>query len=174
MLARSAPASTVVPPLWVLAPLIPLVPIVALLSMFWLFLFIAWIWLVISVFIDIFRSDDLCGWGKAGWTIVVLFLPLIGVLIYVIARGDKMQERRVNDAVAQRQATDEYIRFLNIKPRVRREAVYAAGIVTNLQLAQEQANRNEVAVNQTITDRPHGIRYLANQSAHEILDGHRR
>ena len=81
-----------------------------LLSMFWLFLFFAWIWLVISVFIDIFRSDDLSGWGEAGWTIVVLFLPLIGVLIYVIARGDKMQERRVNDAVAQRQATDEYIR----------------------------------------------------------------
>jgi hypothetical protein len=81
-----------------------------LLSMFWLFLFFAWIWLVISVFIDIFRSDDLSGWGKAGWTILVIFLPLLGVLIYIIARGDKMQERRVNDAVAQKQATDAYIR----------------------------------------------------------------
>jgi len=81
-----------------------------LLAMFWFFLFIAWIWLVISVFIDIFRSDDLSGWGKAGWSIVVLFLPLIGVLIYLIVRGDKMQQRRVDDAVAQKQATDDYIR----------------------------------------------------------------
>ena len=81
-----------------------------LLSMFWFFLFFAWIWLVISVFIDIFRSGDLSGWGKAGWTILVLFLPLIGVLIYIIARGDKMQQRRVDDAVAQKQATDDYIR----------------------------------------------------------------
>ena len=81
-----------------------------LLAMFWFFLFIAWIWLVISVFIDIFRSDDLSGWGKAGWSIVVLFLPLIGVLIYLIVRGDKMQQRRVDDAVGQKQATDDYIR----------------------------------------------------------------
>ena len=81
-----------------------------LLSMFWFFLFFAWIWLVISVFIDIFRSDDLSGWGKAGWTIVVLFLPLLGVLIYLIARGDKMQQRRIDDSVAQKQATDDYIR----------------------------------------------------------------
>jgi len=81
-----------------------------LLAMFWFFLFFAWIWLVISVFIDIFRSNDLSGWGKAGWTIVVLFLPLLGVLIYMIARGDKMQQRRIDDSVAQKQATDDYIR----------------------------------------------------------------
>ena len=81
-----------------------------LLTMFWLFLFFAWIWLVITVFIDIFRSDDLSGWGKAGWTIFVIILPLLGVLIYVIARGDKMQQRRIDDATAQKQATDAYIR----------------------------------------------------------------
>jgi len=72
-----------------------------LLSMFWIFLFILWIWLVITVFIDIFRSDDLSGWAKALWVIFVIFLPLLGVLIYVIARGDKMQQRRYDDAVAQ-------------------------------------------------------------------------
>ena len=81
-----------------------------LFAMLWFFLFIAWIWLVVSVFIDIFRSDDLSGWGKAGWSIVVLAVPLIGVLIYLIVRGDKMQQRRVDDAAAQRQATDAYIR----------------------------------------------------------------
>ena len=81
-----------------------------LLSMFWFFLFFAWIWLVITVFIDIFRSSDLSGWGKAGWFLFVLVIPVIGVLVYVIARGDKMQQRRIDDARAQQAATGEYIR----------------------------------------------------------------
>ena len=81
-----------------------------LLSMFWFFLFFAWIWLVITVFIDIFRSSDLSGWGKAGWFLFVLVIPVIGVLVYVIARGDKMQQRRIDDARAQQQASAEYIR----------------------------------------------------------------
>jgi len=78
-------------------------------SMLWFFLLIAWIWLLISVFIDIFRSGDLSGWGKAGWTVFVLLLPLLGVLIYLIARGDKMQQRRIDDAAAQDAATRQYI-----------------------------------------------------------------
>ena len=82
-------------------------------SMLWFFLFVAWIWVVISVFIDIFRSDDLSGWGKAGWTLLVLVIPLIGVLIYLIARGDKMQQRRVDDALAQEQATRQYIQSVS-------------------------------------------------------------
>jgi len=79
-------------------------------TMLWFFVFIMWIWLVISIFIDIFRSDDLSGWGKAGWTIFVLFIPLLGVLVYLIARGSEMQQRRMDDAMAQKKATDDYIR----------------------------------------------------------------
>jgi hypothetical protein len=79
-------------------------------SMLWFFLFILWIWLVISVFADIFRSDDLSGWGKAGWTILVLFVPLLGVLIYLIARGSSMNDRSSRQAAQQQQATDAYIR----------------------------------------------------------------
>lgn len=79
-------------------------------SMLWVFLWIAWIWLVISVFIDIFRSDDLSGWGKALWSLAVLFLPFLGVFIYLIARGGAMQERRINDYTQQQQASNEYIR----------------------------------------------------------------
>ncbi|MGI9645933.1 MAG: SHOCT domain-containing protein [Ilumatobacteraceae bacterium] len=81
-----------------------------LLAMFWFFLFFMWIWLVITVFIDIFRSHDMSGWAKAFWVIFVIVLPLLGVLIYVIARGDKMQQRRIDDAQAQKAAADEYIR----------------------------------------------------------------
>ncbi len=79
-------------------------------SMLVFFIWIAWIWLVISIFIDIFRSDDLSGWGKAGWSLLVLVVPFLGVLIYLIVRGGSMTDRRVRDIQAQQQATDDYIR----------------------------------------------------------------
>ncbi|MGI9645834.1 MAG: SHOCT domain-containing protein [Ilumatobacteraceae bacterium] len=81
-----------------------------LFSILWLFLFIAWIFLVVYVFLDIFRSDDMSGWAKAGWVFLVLILPLFGVLIYVIARGDQMQERSIEDAKDRDAAQREYIR----------------------------------------------------------------
>jgi phospholipase D-like protein len=58
-----------------------------------LFLWVIWIWILIWVFIDIFRSHDLSGWAKALWFVFVLFIPLIGVLVYLIARGGSMGER---------------------------------------------------------------------------------
>ena len=73
-----------------------------LLGAFWtvleIFLWILWIWVLIYVFIDIFRSHDLSGWAKALWFLFVLFIPLIGVLVYLIARGGEMQERAVRDS----------------------------------------------------------------------------
>ena len=60
-------------------------------SMFWFFMFFIWIWLLIVIFGDIFRSADLSGWGKALWTIFVIVLPYLGVFVYLIARGHKMQ-----------------------------------------------------------------------------------
>jgi hypothetical protein len=73
-----------------------------LLGAFWtileIFLWVLWIWVLIYVFIDIFRSHDLSGWAKALWFIFVLFIPLIGVLVYLIARGDSMHERAVQQA----------------------------------------------------------------------------
>src|SRR5215470_4486026 len=59
-------------------------------SMFVFFLWIIWIWILIWIFIDIFRSRDLSGWAKALWFLFVLFIPLIGVLVYLIVRGDSM------------------------------------------------------------------------------------
>ena len=73
-----------------------------LLNIFWtifeLFLWIIWIWILIWIFIDIFRSRDLSGWAKALWFLFVLFIPLVGVLVYLIVRGGKMQERAVQQA----------------------------------------------------------------------------
>jgi hypothetical protein len=78
-------------------------------SMIWFFLFFIWIWLLIVVFSDIFRSNDLGGWGKALWTIFVIFLPYLGVFVYLIARGHKMQEHAVESAKAQDAAARAYI-----------------------------------------------------------------
>lgn len=61
-------------------------------SIFWLFLMVAWFWVMISVVSDIFRSKDLNGFSKAVWIGVVILLPWLGVLAYLILRGDKMEE----------------------------------------------------------------------------------
>ena len=84
-----------------------------LLGAFWtileVFLWVLWIWVLIYVFIDIFRSRDLSGWAKALWFLFVLFIPLIGVLVYLIARGGKMQERAMQDARRQDQDFRAYV-----------------------------------------------------------------
>jgi ABC-type multidrug transport system fused ATPase/permease subunit len=84
-----------------------------LLGVFWtiieIFLWVIWFWILITVFIDIFRSRDLNGWGKALWFLFVLFIPLIGVLVYLIARGGKMHERAVQDAQQQEQQFRSYV-----------------------------------------------------------------
>ncbi len=79
-------------------------------TMLWLFLFIMWIWLLISLFSDILRREDMSGWGKAAWVLFLIVLPLLGALIYLIANGSGMAERQVNDAKAMKAAQDEYIR----------------------------------------------------------------
>ena len=55
-------------------------------TMFIFFAFVIWIWLLVLVFSDVFRRQDLSGWSKAGWIIFVIFLPLFGVLTYMIVR----------------------------------------------------------------------------------------
>ena len=67
-------------------------------SMLYFFLFFIWIWLLISVFGDIFRSHDLGGGAKALWTIFVIVVPYLGVFVYLIARGHKMQDHAVEQA----------------------------------------------------------------------------
>ncbi len=85
-----------------------------LLDFFWImlefFLFFIWIWLLIMVFGDIFRSHDMGGFGKALWVIGVILFPFLGVFIYLIARGSSMQERQVKAAEIQQKAFDDYVR----------------------------------------------------------------
>ena len=79
-------------------------------AMLWFFLFFIWLMLLFRIFGDIFRSDDMGGWAKAFWTIFVIILPILGVLVYVIARGKGMAERDVRDYQAAEQATQQYIK----------------------------------------------------------------
>jgi hypothetical protein len=80
------------------------------LSLLWFFLFFIWIWLLIVVFADLFRSHDLSGWAKALWVIIIIVLPYLGVLVYLIARGHKMSEHAQEDARAQQQAFNAAVR----------------------------------------------------------------
>jgi len=80
------------------------------LSMLYFFLFFIWIYILITVFIDIFRSQDMNGWVKALWAIFVIIVPFLGVFVYLIARGGKMQERSVRDAAQQQSDFDAYVR----------------------------------------------------------------
>jgi hypothetical protein len=78
-------------------------------SMLYFFLFFIWVWLLITVFADIFRSRDLSGWGKAGWLILTIVAPYLGVFVYLIARGKKMGEHAAEAAQAQDAAFRNYV-----------------------------------------------------------------
>ena len=78
-------------------------------TIFIIFLWVIWFWVLITIFIDLFRSHDLNGWVKALWFIFILIFPLIGVLVYLIVRGGKMHEHQVRDAQAQEQQFRQYV-----------------------------------------------------------------
>jgi hypothetical protein len=85
-------------------------------AMLWFFVFVAWIVLVVQVFTDIFRSDDLGGASKAVWTVAVLLVPFLGVLVYLLARGGDMQDRQMRAAAEANRAQQEYIRSVASSP----------------------------------------------------------
>jgi hypothetical protein len=115
-------------------------------SMLWFFLFFAWIWLLIMIFSDIFRSHDLSGWGKAFWTIFVVILPWLGVLIYLIARGGSMQERAMAQAVQQEKAQREYIQQVSASSAAssadeleKLAKLQSQGVITDEEFAAQKA-----------------------------------
>jgi hypothetical protein len=74
------------------------------------FAWVIWIWIAITVLIDVFRRHDIGGWGKAAWTVFIIVLPFLGVLVYLIAQHEGMRERSAKHAQAQQQAFDQYVR----------------------------------------------------------------
>jgi len=82
----------------------------AFLTMMFFFVWIVWLFLLFRVVIDVFRSDDMGGFAKVLWLVFVIFLPYLGVFVYLIARGHKMTERDIAQAQAQKASMDEYVR----------------------------------------------------------------
>jgi len=119
-----------------------------LLGAFWtileIFLWVLWIWVLIYVFIDIFRSHDLSGGAKALWFLFVLFIPLIGVLAYLLVRGGKMHERAVQQARQQDQAARQYIQEVAGTPNTADQLTKLAelrdrGVITPEEFEREKA-----------------------------------
>ncbi len=79
-------------------------------SLLYFFLFIAWIYLLIVIATDIFRSRDMSNWAKALWILFLVILPILGSLIYLIARGHKMAERQRDDAIQSEKAFRSYVK----------------------------------------------------------------
>lgn len=80
-----------------------------LFDIFWFFLFFVEVWLMITIFIDIFRRHDMKGWAKALWVILVLLLPLIGIVAYLIIYGDEMRVHAQQAAAEQDRALRDYM-----------------------------------------------------------------
>ena len=74
------------------------------------FAWIAWIWIAITCFIDIFRRHDIGGWHKALWVVFIIVAPFLGVLVYLIAQSDEMRERSIEKAQEQQAAVDTYVK----------------------------------------------------------------
>jgi hypothetical protein len=84
------------------------------LEVFWtivvFFAWVAWIWIVVTVLMDVFRRGDIGGWHKAVWVVFVVALPFLGVLVYLIAQHEGMRERTASQQRAQKEAFDQYVR----------------------------------------------------------------
>ena len=94
--------------------MIPMAADYPFLDVFWtmiiFFFWVIWIWIVVTVLIDIFRRNDIGGFAKALWVVFVVILPWLGVLIYLIAQHDGMRERSIKQAQDQKQQFDAYVR----------------------------------------------------------------
>jgi hypothetical protein len=73
------------------------------------FAWVAWIWIAITVLVDVFRRHDIGGWHKAAWVVFVIVLPFLGVLIYLISNHDGMRDRNLEQAKAQQAQFDQYV-----------------------------------------------------------------
>ena len=119
------------------------------LNVFWtifeIFAFVVWFWLLFVVLMDVFRSRDLSGWGKAGWTVFVLFLPLIGILTYLIVRGRSMHERAAQQAAQQDEAFRSYVQDAAGSPPSSADQLgkladlHQRGVITDDEFSREKA-----------------------------------
>jgi Phospholipase_D-nuclease N-terminal/Short C-terminal domain len=99
---------------------------------------ILWIWMVIIVLSDVFRRRDASGAKKVVWTLFIIFLPLIGVLVYLIANGDSMAERSAKEARAQQTQFDDYVRSVADSGGAAAEIERAKGLLDSGAISQAE------------------------------------
>ena len=88
----------------------------ALLLTIEIFLFVIWIWIFISIVVDLFRDHELGGWGKAAWLFFLVIGPFLSALIYLIARGNGMRDRSIQEQIDMQKAANDYIRQVSGSP----------------------------------------------------------
>lgn len=114
----------------------------ALLTVLEIAFLVLWIWIAIGVVVDIFRSHDLSGWGKAAWLLLIFVFPLVGVLIYLIARGHKMHEHAASDQQAQDAAFRSYVRQAAASPAddlAKLNDLHDRGVISDEEFAKAKA-----------------------------------
>ena len=107
------------------------------------FCWVVWIWMMILILSDVFRRD-ISGWGKAGWVTFLIVLPFLGALIYLIAEGKQMAERRVRDAQVSQANFDDYVRTVaadggSAGDIERAKALLDSGTITQAEFEQLKA-----------------------------------
>jgi uncharacterized protein (DUF58 family) len=115
---------------------------VPLLDLFWtmfvFFLWVVWFWLLITVFADIFRDHELSGMAKAGWVLLTVFLPYLGVFLYLIVRGRSMQDREIQRQRELEDATASYIRGVASAPSTTEELTRLAQLHDSGKLTDDE------------------------------------
>ena len=81
----------------------------AFLTILSIFFFVVWIWILITIISDLFRDDELSGWAKAGWIVLLLILPYLGAFIYLITRGSGMRDRAIKEQAEVKKHFDQYV-----------------------------------------------------------------
>jgi hypothetical protein len=102
-----------------------------LLWLVWIFLFVIWFWLLITIFADLFRRHDINGWVKALWIIFVIVLPFLGILIYLITQSHGIAERNVKQAQAEQEQLRQIVGTSSADELVKLDQLKASGSITD-------------------------------------------
>lgn len=112
----------------------------------WFTLLFAAFWLLIAIVTDIFRDHTLSGWGKAGWTIFIIFLPWLGALVYLIARGRSMNERSMQEARRREAEMRDYVREVAAPTSTADELTKLAGLKSSGALTDAEYQQAKAAL----------------------------
>ena len=102
------------------------------------FVWVIWFWLLITVFADVFRRHDISGFSKALWIVFVIVLPYLGVLIYLIAQHDGMNERNLKQVQAQQSQMDDYVKSVAAQSDPAEQIAKAKGLLDSGTITQAE------------------------------------